>query len=73
MTTLAILDLVQAFGAQQVHELPLLVCLHAGEGYTVQQDRLHQALVALLQQLLKGWPRDAAHQITLQPRKQTSS
>lgn len=60
MPVLAIVDLVQALGSQQVHQLPLLVCLHASECHAVQQDSLDQGGIGLLQEELKGWPCDTA-------------
>ena len=48
VSALAIVDLVQALGSQQVHQLPLLVCLHASEGHAVQQNSLNQGWIGLL-------------------------
>ena len=66
MSALAIVDLVQALGSQQVHQLPLLVCLHACEGHAVQQDSLDQGWIGLLQKVFEGWPCHTARQTALQ-------
>ena len=51
---LAIHEPVQASCAKQVHDLPLLVGLHAREDHHIAHHRLQQGCVSQLQHVLKG-------------------
>lgn len=48
MAPLPVENLVQAMPSQQLHQLALLIGLHAGEGHTVQHDSLDERLIRLL-------------------------
>ena len=50
---LAINKVLQSLAAQQLHQLALLLRLHACEGHAVQDDSMNQCLIWLLQQIGK--------------------
>ena len=67
---LAVKDNMQAFAAQQVHDLAFLVGLHAGEDHHTAHNSLQQSLVAKLQHVLKGRTCHTALRLTLHSQQQ---